>query len=152
LFVGYFTIVALSRFNIFNREAELTKPLIRLFQNSPDVLKELKPALTKCLDVKRKLKSTSLEAVLYTVIRNLIPKYEIINGSIIISNKSIQDELARITNGINYVEKEAINCRDLGIEVTYYKISKTLLDKFNAKADWIGTGDEKQRGALRYTS
>jgi hypothetical protein len=31
--------------NIINREAELTKPLIRLFKDSPGVLKELLPAL-----------------------------------------------------------------------------------------------------------
>jgi hypothetical protein len=61
--------------NIINREAELTKPLIRLFQDSPGVLKELLPALSKCLDAKRKVKSTSLEAILYTAICNLIPEH-----------------------------------------------------------------------------
>jgi hypothetical protein len=77
---------------IFNREAELTKPLIRLFKDSPGVLKELLPALMKCLDAKRKVKSNSLEAILYTAIRNLIPdhKLTIDNPSIIRMEKTFQ--------------------------------------------------------------
>ena len=47
---------AIIYFNVINREVEQTKPLIPLFQDSPGVLKELLPALQKCLDVKRKLK------------------------------------------------------------------------------------------------
>ncbi len=82
--------------NIFNREAELTKPLIRLVQNSLGVLKELLPALTKCLDAKRKVKSTSLEAILYTAIINLTPAH-----GLTIDNESIVVEVKRITDGVD---------------------------------------------------
>jgi hypothetical protein len=57
--------------SIFNREAELTEHLIRLFLHSPNTLEKLRPALIKVLDVKRKVKSDSLEAVIYRAICNL---------------------------------------------------------------------------------
>ncbi len=81
--------------NIFNREAQLAKPLIRLFQDSPGVLAELLPALSKCLDAKRKVKSTSLEATLYTAIRNLIPAVNPENG-LTIDNHSMAEEVKEI--------------------------------------------------------
>jgi hypothetical protein len=136
--------------NIFNREAELTKPLIRLFQNSPNVLKELLLALSKCLDAKRKIKSTSLEAVLYTAINNLIPNGETIDNTSTITNESIQEEVKRITDGADIPGKQAFYSRDLGVEVSYAKITKTLVDKFKAEKTLIGTGNQRKRG-VRFT-
>jgi hypothetical protein len=104
--------------NIINREAELTKPLIRLFQYSPGVLEELLPALSKCLDAKRKVKSTSLEAILYTAIRNLIPEH-----GFTIDNQSIIEEVKRITEGEVIQGQQAFYCQDLD-RVTYTKKSQ----------------------------
>jgi hypothetical protein len=131
--------------NIINREAELTKPLIRLFQDSPGVLKELLPALSKCLDAKRKVKSNSLEAILYTAIRNLIPYH----GEII-DNTSIIDEVKRITDGENIPGQQAFYCQDLG-RVTYRRITDTLVDKFKASRTSKGRDNDKKR-ALRFTN
>lgn len=80
--------------NVVNREAELTKPLIRLFRHSPQVMNELLPALSKLLNTKRKVKSNSLEAKLYVAVRNLIP----LDGYVI-DHQSIIQEVIRITNG-----------------------------------------------------
>ena len=126
--------------NIFNREEELTKPLIQIFQNSPDALKELLPSLNKCLDAKRKVKSTSLEAILYTVIRNLIPVH-----GFTITNKSIEDEIKSITDGVDIAGQQAFYCQDLR-KVTYRRISDALVDKFKATPTTIGTGNERKRG------
>jgi hypothetical protein len=113
--------------NIINREAELTKPLIRLFQYSQGVLKELLPALSKCLDAKRKVKSNSLEAILYTAIKNLIPYH----GETI-DNASIIAEVKRITDGEDIPMQQAFYCQDLE-KVTHRRITKTLVDKFKAE-------------------
>jgi hypothetical protein len=132
------------RLNIINREAELTKPLIRLFQHSPGVLKELLPALTKCLDAKRKVKSTSLEAILYTATCNLIPEH-----GYTIDNQSIIAEVKGITGGEDLPGKKALYCQDLG-EITYTKIIGTLVDKFKAERTSKGRDKDKKR-ALRFT-
>lgn len=140
---------------IINREAELTKPLIRLFRNSPDVLKL--PALQKCLDAKREVKSTSLEAILYTTIRNLTTDIKTVDNSQIveeplawiIGNSSIIEEVKRITYGQDIPGQDALYCQDLG-KVTYTRITKTLVDKFKASRGSIGTGNQKRR-ALRFT-
>jgi len=130
--------------NIINREAELTKPLIRLFKDSPGVLKELLPALTKCLDAKRKVKSTSLEAILYTAICNLIPEH-----GLTIDNQSIVDEVKGITDGVNIEDQQAFYCQDLE-KVTHRKITDTLVDKFKAERTSKGRDKDKKR-ALRFT-
>jgi hypothetical protein len=131
--------------NIFNRESELTKPLNRLFQDSPAVLKELLPTLTKCLDAKRKIKSTSMEAILYTAIRNLIPEHEFT-----IDNQSIVEEVKSITDGEDIPGlQQAFYCQDLG-KVTHRKITDTLVDKFKAERTSKGRDNEKKR-ALRFT-
>ncbi|MGB6527853.1 MAG: hypothetical protein WBF33_07075, partial [Candidatus Nitrosopolaris sp.] len=108
--------------NIINREAELTKPLIRLFKDSPDVLKELLPALSKCLDAKRKVKNNSLEAILYTAISNLIPDH-----GLTIDNTSIIEEVKRITEGEDIQGQQAFYCQDLD-RITHKKIIGTLHD------------------------
>ena len=132
------------RLNIINREAELTKPLIRLFQDSPGVLKELLPALSKCLDAKRKVKSNSLEAILYTAILNLIS-----NHGLIIDNASIIEEVKRITEGEDIQGQQAFYCQDLD-RITHRKIIGTLRDKFKASRTSKGRDKDKKR-ALRFT-
>ncbi|MGA9153701.1 MAG: hypothetical protein WBZ36_24225, partial [Candidatus Nitrosopolaris sp.] len=126
--------------NVFNREAELTKPLVRLFQNSPEVLKELLPALSKCLDAKRKVKSNSLEAILYTAIGNLTPVH-----GFAITNQSIEDEVKRITGGVDIPGQQAFYSQDLG-KMTFRQITDTLVSKFKATNITTGRGNERKRG------
>lgn len=127
------------KLNIINREAELTKPLIRLFRKSPQVLEELLPALSKLLNAKRKVKSNSLEAKLYVAIMNLIP-YD----SYVIDHQSLINEVMRITNGEDIAGQQAFYSTDLG-KVTHRRIIRTLIDKFKAERTHKDSGSDKKR-------
>jgi hypothetical protein len=129
--------------NIYNREAELTKPLIRLFQNSPEVLKELLPALSKLLNAKRKIKCNSIEATLYTAIRNLIPEH-----GYTIDYQSIINEIMRITGAEESPNEQlAFYSTDTG-KVTHRRIFGSLVDKFKADRTHKGSGNDKKRALL----
>lgn len=145
--VHYDDVIEEIGLNLFNREAELTEPTLRLFQYSPNTLKELQPALMKCLNNKREVKSNSLEAILYAVINNLIPKITAINDTYIdLSNDAIKEELKRISDGTDIPNKDAFRSKELGEDITWSKIWQILKDKFRACTITIGTGDTKQRG------
>ena len=58
--------------NSRNRNAELTKPLIRLFRNSPKALSELLPVLSQYLQEKNEAKENSFESKLFEAVKNLI--------------------------------------------------------------------------------
>jgi hypothetical protein len=130
------------RLNIVNREAELTKPLIRLFQNSKGVLKDLLPALSKCLNTKRKVKSNSLESYLYATVRNLVP-----NHGYTIDNMYIMNELKQITDGEDIPGLQAFYSQDLG-KVTIRKVTDTLVDKFRGIRTVTGRDNERKRGIM----
>jgi hypothetical protein len=59
------------KLNVKNRSAELTKPLIRLFQNSPIALERILDSLSKFLVEKSDIKKNSFESKLYEVIKFL---------------------------------------------------------------------------------
>ena len=59
------------KLNIENREKQLFKPLIRVFQNT-ETLKELLPIISKYVRQKRESNANSLHAFLYRTIRDLI--------------------------------------------------------------------------------
>ena len=59
------------RLNIENREKQLFKPLIRVFQHT-DALKELLPILSKYVRQKRENNANSLHAYLYKIVKDLI--------------------------------------------------------------------------------
>ena len=58
--------------NIRNRNEELTKPLIRLFRNSPAALAEILPVLSEFLNERNEVKKNSFESKLFDVVKNLI--------------------------------------------------------------------------------
>ena len=58
--------------NIKNRNEELTKPLIRLFRNSPVALAEILPVLSEFLNERNEVKKNSFESKLFDVVKNLI--------------------------------------------------------------------------------
>ncbi len=140
--VHYDDVIEDVHLNIVNREAELTKPLIRLFLNSKGVLKDLLPALSKCLNTKRKVKSNSLESYLYTTVRNLVP-----NHGYTIDNVYIMDELKRITDGEDIPGHQAFYSQDLG-KVTIRKVTDTLVDKFRGIRTVTGRDNERKRGVM----
>ena len=60
------------KLNIKNRSAELTKPLIRLFKNSPIALERILDSLSKFMIERNETKAASFDCLLYTVIEDLI--------------------------------------------------------------------------------
>ena len=94
------------KLNIYNLEAELTEPQIRLFRNSPQALKEILPALNKLLEEKREVKSYSLEAKIYRALSNLMEEENKIENynpesldcdTIGISNELLREKLLELT-------------------------------------------------------
>lgn len=146
--------------NIYSREAELTEHLIRLFQHSSDTLKGLLPALSKCLDARRTVKSNSMEAVIYTALGNLTkPDYKekIDNPHILeetdawlIGHSAIVEEVKKNVYGENITgQNNAFYWPDIG-KVLHSEITRKCRDKFRAKKADFGTGKEKER-ALRFS-
>ena len=82
--------------NIRNRNAELTKPLIRLFRNSPEALSELLPVLSEFIKEKNEAKGSSFESKLFDAVKNLIKKkkgntYELSHDDLCIECKNVMD-------------------------------------------------------------
>ncbi len=84
------------KLNIKNRDKQLCKPLLRLFQNSK-CINEIKATLSKLLAEKRQLKSDTLDARLYEIIVNLIGQ----QGTIELDNKIIWESVKSNIDG-NY--------------------------------------------------
>ena len=63
--------IANVKLNIENREKQLFKPLIRVFQNT-ETLNELLPIISKYVRQKRENNANSLSAFLYRTIKDLI--------------------------------------------------------------------------------
>ncbi|MGC2569863.1 MAG: hypothetical protein WA364_00010, partial [Candidatus Nitrosopolaris sp.] len=146
--------------NIFGREAELTEHLIRVFQHSPDTLNELLPALSKCLNAKREVKSNSEESIYYRAICNLTnlndeerienPRMEEQPNGWLISHSAITAQVRKNVHGESIIgQNEAFYCQDLA-KVTHKQIISMCVAKFNAHRDSIGTGNNK-RSALYFS-
>jgi hypothetical protein len=60
------------KINVKNRSAELTKPLIRLFQDSPIAIERILDSLTKFMNERNDTKAASFDSMLYKVIEELI--------------------------------------------------------------------------------
>jgi hypothetical protein len=60
------------KLNIQNREKQLFKPVLRLFQNTETTLNELLPVISRYVSQKRESNANTLHAFLYTLITDLI--------------------------------------------------------------------------------
>jgi hypothetical protein len=141
--------------NITNRDEELAKPYIRLFQNSPKALKEVKSTLSYFLNEKNKLKRNSIEAKLLQVILNLIeekkkkkeqsqlpPDTDIY----FIENEEIWAEAKNEMNGTETPAKpQSFSSVEYG-EISHSAISRRLKTKFKGKPTQSGRGYENKRG------
>ena len=93
---NYGNVIYHVNLNIRNRNAELTKPLIRLFRNSPRALLELLPVLSHFIKEKNEAKGSSFESKLFEAVRNLIKEkkgdtYELSNEHLCIECKNVMD-------------------------------------------------------------
>ena len=115
--------------NVRNRTAELTKPLIRLFQNSPFALQKILDSLTKFMTERNEIKKDSFESKFYEVIDALIQDI----GGLSFINKELLEK-----------SKEVMECTKTEIPniywspvvnqtVTQSKITTVAKSKFKAK-------------------
>ena len=111
------------KLNIKNRDKQLCKPLLRLFQDS-DVISEISSTLSKLLVEKRQRRSDTLDARLFEIIINLIGEY-----GLELDNKMIWQAV------MNNIEGHYDDNKPLSYETEeYYKISqKTVTDILKAK-------------------
>ena len=141
--------------NIENRNAELTKPLLRLFcgENKASVaVEEIRLALSKFIAEKNELKSNSLESAMHTTVTELIDE-------IPISEENRKSEICEFTNEQIWNKfKNIINGMDIRAELLYSidegKISqKRLTSLFKSKFRAISfktSGSNSKRG-LRFS-
>jgi hypothetical protein len=143
--------------NLKNRNAELTKPLIRLFKHSTSALVKIRHALYHFIEEKNETKRNSREAKIYEAVRKLIdsrrdrsiisdlseeekllPEYGFTNLSICESVKEVMDgEAIQGKKGAFYSVEHGL--------VSQHAISSILDSKFKAKAFKIGSGADTKR-------
>lgn len=159
--------------NLENRNAELTKPSLRLFSSrgdSPVAVEEIRLALSKFIIEKNELKSNSIESKLCIAINDLIRErngnptskdYECLDDCAF-TNDQIWTKCKLIMDGTDIIGRsESFYCIDYGI-VTHKKISGLIQSKFkavpfrtsgdNSKRGWRFQKDVLDRIALQYTN
>ena len=131
--------------NIRNRNAELTKPLIRLFRNSPDALSELLPVLSEFLKEKNEAKGNSFESKLFEAVRNLKEKKgQQQEGAYELSHDDLCTECKKVMDGKDIANKpQSFYTVDFGA-VSHKKITETYRSKFKAKPSQSGGEDNKR--------
>ena len=128
-----------------NRTAELTKPLIRLFQNS-QVKQRILDDLSKFLIERNETKKNSFEAKLYNAVTQLIKErkrmidenklseIELQNlGTHIFSNEAIREFCKMEMDGKDIDGKDTAFYSTLFGVVTQNRITKILTSKFKVK-------------------
>jgi hypothetical protein len=122
--------------NVKNRDKQLTKPLIRLFQDS-NAVHEITATLSKLLSEKRQRKINTLEARLYSIILDLVeekgPKLE---------NKDVWISVLTNIEGSEIPNKPQSYDTEEFYVISKKKITKILVDRFGAV--------EKSDGKSRY--
>ena len=135
--------------NLENRNAELTKPLLRLFlsrNDAPIAVDEIRLALSKFIAEKNELKSNSIESKMYQAIINLIKEDPISKIEYEFTNEQIWEEFKHVLNGID-IYKESVYSTDLG-KVTHKQITGLYKSKFKAEP-YQTSGNDSRRG-LRF--
>jgi hypothetical protein len=159
--------------NLENRNAELTKPSLRLFSSrgdAPVAVEEIRLALSKFIAEKNELKSNSIESKMCIVINDLIrernenpnsPDYEGLEDCAF-TNEQIWAKCRIVMDGIDILGRsESFYSIDDG-KITHRKISSLFRSKFkavpfktdgdNSKRGWRFQKDAIDRIALQYSN
>jgi hypothetical protein len=155
--VRYNDIVPDIQINIENRNAELTKPVLRLFSTRGDAavaVEEIRLALSKFIAEKNELKANSIEALLYTVINDLIKESRQDPGSEQYEQKQFHDftndqiwtKFKEIISGID-VRSELLYSIEHG-KISHKRITELYKSKFRA-VSFKTSGNNSKRG-LRF--
>lgn len=126
------------KLNIKNRDKQLCKPLLRLFQDSK-YFSEIASTLSKLLAEKRQRKSDTLDARLFQIVVNLVG----LQG-LELDNKTIWESVKSNIEGY-YDEKKPLSYEtEEFYTVSQKKVTDILKDKFGAEP--IKTGHARDRG------
>jgi hypothetical protein len=131
--------------NIRNRNEELTKPLIRLFRNSPIALSEILPILSEFLNERNDIKKNSFESRLFQAIKNLIKNQEQESkDTYLFSHEELCAESRKVMDGNDIVGKpQSFNTVEFG-SLSHKKITETFRSKFKAKPYQTGGAGNKR--------
>jgi hypothetical protein len=155
--VNYYEPILDVELNIKNRIAELTKPLIRLFQNSPIALEKILKSLTQFMHERSEVKQDSFESKLFETIEYLIKerKKELERdnplddlkklGNFTFTNEDIRNSLRYITDGVEVEDrKDAFYSSLEGIGyVTQTRITRSLKSKFKVETPSVLLSENK---------
>ena len=145
------------KLNIKNRNAELVKSLIRLFQNSPYALARILPALSSFVSNRNAMKKNSLDARLRDVVTKLIDdrKSRLETNKLSdddkelepneFSNQSIFDMARELLDGSDMVAKPFSFYTVEHGAVSYREIVQVLKSKFKAEPGKFGSGSDTKR-------
>jgi hypothetical protein len=155
----YNDIIPDIRINIENRNAELTRPSLRLFlsrADAPIAVEEIRLALSKFIAEKNDQKANSIESKMYEVIIELIKerndnlKSEDYDGldDYEFTNEQIWNKCKILMNGVNFnLYRESFYSIDFG-NVTHRRITQLYKSKF--KAESIKTDGNNSKRGLRF--
>jgi hypothetical protein len=137
--------------NIKHRNAELTKPLLRLFRSrndAPVALEEIRRALSRVIAERNELKKNSVESKLWEAINNLIKRSSDVHDeskSYMFNNENIWAEVKAAMNGRDAFKPESFYSVDYG-EISHKHITSIYKSKFKAEPFKVGSGSETKRG------
>lgn len=103
------------------------KPIVRIFQNSPQVLKELLPVISNYVSQKRESNADTLTARIYQLIKSMIQE---INSAELETNK-IWEKVKNELNGED-IKAQTIQTPEFG-PISQNEIISILKDVFKAK-------------------
>jgi hypothetical protein len=124
--------------NLKNRDKQLCKPLIRLFQSTKSV-NEIKRSLSRLLKEKKERKAVTIEAILYDAV-NSVTKEEakkeqtfLDKDSVILEFKPIWDEFVNKIGGeISPKHPKSVETSEYGL-IPQQSISSILRDRFGGE-------------------
>jgi hypothetical protein len=126
--------------NIKNRNAELTKPLLRLF-NGSECLESIRKSLSVLINEKSKIKSNSTESKITEALNDLISTEKGKSKEVYqFTNEEIFETLKKVMDGLdnNWDDgKYSTFITPDGLHVSKKKITQLLKSKFNAVPDKI---------------
>ena len=115
------------KLNIENREKQLFKPIVRIFQNSQDVLDELLPVISNYVSQRRESNADSLYSHLYQLIKRMIKD----ENSTQLDSAKIWDSVINDLNG-EVIKAQTIQTSEFG-PISQKQIIQILKDVFKAK-------------------
>jgi len=142
------------KINVKNRSAELTKPLIRLFQNSPIALERILDSLSKFMVERNEVRQSSFESKLYQVINELKTERELelkkdtlddikALGPSTFMNSDIYNYCKKFMEGEDVIDKPGCfysHLEGIGL-ISQKRITSICKSKFKAKPDSVKLHD-----------